>query len=177
MTRCGRLPHCPVQGEMMSTCLRACETSRHKWVHQPRARSPKSPTFLVTTVKSSPTLGMLDKASASGAAERISGFHGAWLPHFCRVRRFAALVRVRFLRQRFEPSGLLPRRPPGESCNHWQHLIVYANFSRPTIHFIARHRFNNNAFDTTLTLLSAIAAPAIMGLSKPNAAAGTPTTL
>ena len=34
-----------------------------------------------------------------------------------------------------------------------------------------------NAFVTTLTLLSAIAAPATIGFSRPNAASGMPTTL
>ncbi len=40
-----------------------------------------------------------------------------------------------------------------------------------------RHRRNDNAFSTTLTLLAAIAAPAITGSSMPNAASGIPTTL
>ena len=36
---------------------------------------------------------------------------------------------------------------------------------------------SSNAFDTTLTLLSAIAAPAITGERRPSAASGTPTRL
>ena len=38
-------------------------------------------------------------------------------------------------------------------------------------------RRSNEAFITTLTLLNAIAAPAITGLSRPKAASGMPTTL
>jgi hypothetical protein len=39
------------------------------------------------------------------------------------------------------------------------------------------HVRNNNALLTTLTLLKAIAAPAMTGFSIPKAASGTPTTL
>ncbi len=38
-------------------------------------------------------------------------------------------------------------------------------------------RLSSSALPTTLTLLNAIAAPASMGLSRPNAASGMPTTL
>ena len=38
-------------------------------------------------------------------------------------------------------------------------------------------RCNSSALLTTLTLLKAMAAPAITGFSRPNAASGTPTTL
>ncbi len=38
-------------------------------------------------------------------------------------------------------------------------------------------RRSSNAFETTLTLLKAMAAPAMTGLSSPTAASGTPTTL
>jgi hypothetical protein len=40
-----------------------------------------------------------------------------------------------------------------------------------------RQRRSNSAFDTTLTEESAIAAPAIIGLRRPAAASGIPTTL
>ena len=41
----------------------------------------------------------------------------------------------------------------------------------------ACQRFNNKALVTTLTLLSAIAAPAIIGFKKPKAASGMPIKL
>jgi hypothetical protein len=42
---------------------------------------------------------------------------------------------------------------------------------------LPRQRRSSSALPTTLTLLKAIAAPAITGLSRPNAASGMPTTL
>ena len=53
----------------------------------------------------------------------------------------------------------------------------------PQLPFLGVHRGapfqrrSSSALLTTLTLLKAIAAPAITGLSKPNAASGMPTTL
>ena len=44
-------------------------------------------------------------------------------------------------------------------------------------HSLAFHLRSSSALVTTLTLLKAIAAPAITGLSRPNAASGMPTTL
>ena len=49
--------------------------------------------------------------------------------------------------------------------------------ARGARHFAGRHRRSKSALVTTLTLESAIAAPAYTGVRKPNAASGSPTTL
>ena len=46
-----------------------------------------------------------------------------------------------------------------------------------TLPACGRQRRSSSALDTTLKLLNAIAAPAMTGLSRPNAASGMPTTL
>ena len=48
---------------------------------------------------------------------------------------------------------------------------------RPRQAFSGRQRDSHSALLTTLTLLSAMAAPASMGLSPPSAASGMPMTL
>ena len=58
-------------------------------------------------------------------------------------------------------------------------LAVKKDSSRPVQFCYADgfQRFSNKALLITLTLLKAIAAPAITGFRKPNAASGMPTTL
>lgn len=68
-------------------------------------------------------------------------------------------------------SRRAPRGAKRAECRPSRFRIGPRHCARPF------HLLNSNAFVTTLTLENAIAAPAMTGFSKPNAASGTPTRL
>src|SRR5262245_23515167 len=71
--------------------------------------------------------------------------------------------------------GALHAGQPGQHARHALHAALAVHSF--DLQFDGFHRFSRRELDTTETELSAIAAPAIAGSSRPSAASGMPSTL
>src|SRR5690349_17982056 len=72
-----------------------------------------------------------------------------------------------------ERDGVMPSGQAGRACV----AAAAAGTEAGRAPAAPRQRLSSSAFATTLTLLNAIAAPAITGFNRPSAASGMPSTL